>query len=252
MGERAKRRVSTGPWAAAQARGAAPNTEFSYAELEWVLARASDLSAEGPGAGFTREEARALARELGINDGALRRAFRELDERSATSAVRLGSAVSERRVPVPARVVAERLHDALSRRHMDACDVHGTGCWVQRRDWWPDLERIGSEVHLRTEIQPIQVAAVASRGRGRSPPTRRRLRRLGRAAAQPRCGSWWNRPALSLPRFRGWRSPPGRWPPTGAGRERSRLGLTTCSPNWPDGWIPPAAVSGWWPSRVGQ
>ncbi len=124
---------------------------LSYRQLQWVLERATSLTDEDEGGVYSALDALALGRELGIEDRVIHRALRELD--SPTTSVQAGRVTAEAILALPAPIVARRLDEALRKRLMDRCPMHAFGCWTQRRDWWPDLQRLGSEIHVMTGVR---------------------------------------------------------------------------------------------------
>ncbi|MDH3499404.1 MAG: hypothetical protein OEM97_04730 [Acidimicrobiia bacterium] len=138
---------------------------FSHDDLQWVLERASMITAEASDRSFSETDAFALGRELGIEEASVRRAIRELRSRPPESSTAAGEVVLATPTGLPARVLSERIEAALRRRLMDRCSLHGAGCWTQYRDWWPDLQRIGSELHLFVELDPVSASSTHVRMR---------------------------------------------------------------------------------------
>lgn len=125
---------------------------LTYEQLRWVLQRATSLTPEEERL-YSNLDALALGRELGIEDRLIHLALRELD--SPKTSARSGRVAAEAVLSQPEPFVAQRLDEALRRRLMDRCPTHGPDCWTQRRDWWPDLQRLGSEIHVVAEVQAL-------------------------------------------------------------------------------------------------
>lgn len=125
---------------------------LSEDELAWVLERATSLSTRADPTMFTDADALRLGRELGVDPRAIHQAILELDRSSSRRG--LGHVVAEGVIPVPVPTAAEQLRNALRARLMDPCTLHEPGCWTQHRDWWPDVQRLGSELHVTAEVRP--------------------------------------------------------------------------------------------------
>jgi hypothetical protein len=121
-------------------------------ELRRVLERAVALHHEASEAEFDTGDAIALGRELGIAPMYVTRAMEELLDAPLRHQVSGGVVTASTALSRPARIVETDLAQALRRRTMDPCAQHGRGCWTQRRDWWPDAQRLGGELHVRADV----------------------------------------------------------------------------------------------------
>ncbi len=128
---------------------------LSEEELRWVLERATMLGAHRDTEMFSEHDALMLGSELGVDPRAVHRAIFALDRGPGRR--RIGQVVADGVVPVPVPTAADRLRSALQARLMDPCSLHEPGCWSQHRDWWPDLQRLGSELHVMAKVRPAAV-----------------------------------------------------------------------------------------------
>jgi hypothetical protein len=125
-------------------------------ELDWVLERASVIDAARSEVEFSGREAMSLAGELGIRGSSVLRAIGELDRLPALPSSIPGVLSVQQFYPTSPSEISARVAKQMRSRWMDPCGTHQPGCWVQERDWWPDVRRIGSETHVVADVFPSE------------------------------------------------------------------------------------------------
>ena len=141
---------------AGDARAGAGHLDRSLTEneLRQVLERAIAIHHEETDATFGMSDALELGSELGLEPHHVMRAMSELLDPPVAHRISTGVVSASTRIARPSQMVASDLASALRRRAMDPCPHFGRTCWTQRRDWWPDVQRIGGELHVQTEVAP--------------------------------------------------------------------------------------------------
>ena len=130
---------------------------LSRDQAEAVLARAIELDSMSADDGFTVDQLRRIAEEMGVSRTSLEASLRELPAPPQAGGGVLDRIVGptrvvvERPTPRSAAAAASDLQRRLERLNLTKSSDR---VWVQRLDWWPDAHRISAPTVLEIDAVP--------------------------------------------------------------------------------------------------